>query len=109
MLDKDRIVEMIRRHFEETGEVPGLDTFHREHPDVLRTAFAGLYWSRWSGVVRDAGLAPREFTRTSDDRVVSGTLAEITRELGRYPTQAELRLRRKTGALAFDPAVTPLI
>lgn len=101
-MNKDQILDAIRHHFAETGEAPGRETFLRQHPDVPRMAFRGLYWARWSDAVREAGLTPREFTSATDETALFRPLAQLTRALGRYPTQPELVLHRQS-----DPG-TPL-
>jgi len=90
-----QILDEIRRHFEETGAAPGLSTFLRAHPDVPPTAFRGLYWAKWSDALAEAGVTAREFTAATDEELLFRPLAELTRSLGRYPSQAELRLQRR--------------
>ncbi len=99
-MNREQILEEIRRHFEETGDVPGIESFLRDHPAVPRTAFRGLHWEKWTDAVREAGLTPRQFTPATDEAVVFRVLAELTLSLGAYPTQPQLTWRRKS-----DPTI----
>lgn len=55
----------------------------------------GRYWARWSEAVREAGYEPGEWsTQVQSDDELLRILADLTREFGRVPTIAELRMRR---------------
>jgi hypothetical protein len=56
----------------------------------------GRYWTSWSEAVTEAGLQPNKFqgvVHTNDDLVRH--LATLTRELGHFPTWAEIKFRSR--------------
>jgi hypothetical protein len=58
--------------------------------------WAGRYWSRWSDAVREAGLTPNARNERTSKAVMLGKIAELTRELGKFPGQWDMRLRRQS-------------
>jgi hypothetical protein len=57
------------------------------------------YWPRWSEAVREAGFEPNQLQGRYDDETVIGQLVAEIRRLGRMPTVAEMRLRRRQDPL----------
>ena len=53
-----------------------------------------MYWVRWSDAVIEAGFEPNEMQAAYDDEGLIRQLAELTRDLGHVPTEAEIRMRR---------------
>jgi hypothetical protein len=96
-VSKDEILEEIRRCAAENGGVPlGRERFAAE-TGIKEPAWRGRYWVTWNDAVTEAGLAPNAMkTRTSDDEYILQRLALLTRKLGRFPTDAHLKLERRT-------------
>ena len=60
---------------------------------IGRHEWLGRYWARWGDVLAEAGFEPNEKTAPADrDAVLTAYLGWIT-ELGRIPTEGELRVR----------------
>lgn len=104
IMDKQFILDEIRRVAQENnGSPPGRDRFVRE--TGLSKYECQRYWARWGDALREAGFKPNTMNpRFSDDEVL-GTLAGIVRQLGRLPTRAELRLRRRNDHSIPSPGV----
>jgi hypothetical protein len=49
------------------------------------------HWSRYNDLVREAGLEPNTKTEASKVQDLQAFLAELTRQLGRFPTNNDLR------------------
>lgn len=94
-MSKQHILDEIRRTAEENGGVPlGLDRF------VVATGikefdWRGRYWARWGDAVREAGLTANTVRARTDEEYLVSQLASFIRELGRYPTVSEMRLRKR--------------
>ena len=96
---KQRILDEIRRTASENGGVPlGVDRFLKA-TGITEATWRGRYWARWNDAIREAGFTPNALNPKIDEEALVGQLAEFIRELGRYPTVAEMRLRkRRVGA-----------
>lgn len=103
-VDKDEILDEIRRCAAENGGVPlGRERFAAE-TGIRETAWRGRYWVNWSEAVGEAGLEPNSMQgRTVDDDSILAKLALITRRLGRFPPVAYLRLERRTDSSLPHP------
>lgn len=93
---REHIIREIRRLADENGGVPvGVRRFESE-TGISQWQWLGHYWARWSDAVREAGFAPGEWnTQALDDDELLQVLADITREMGRLPTVAEMRMRKR--------------
>lgn len=106
-MDRQQILEELRRITSEAeGTVPGRRRFE-ELTGIRESDWSGKYWARWSDAVREAGLAPNDRQGAYSDEHLLSSLARITRELGRFPVAAELRMwKRRDASLpshgAFD-------
>ncbi|MCB9992818.1 MAG: GIY-YIG nuclease family protein [Hyphomicrobiaceae bacterium] len=79
------------------GKAPGRTTFSQE-TGVKKHEWM-KHWARWSDVLADAGLAPNSLTPASDPEALLGAYLSFVQELGRIPTNGELRVKRNA-----DPA-----
>lgn len=94
-VDKQHILAEIRRTAAENEGVPlGVRAFKAE-TGIKEFDWRGRYWARWSDAVREAGLAPNPRNPKLDETALLRPLATYMRELGRYPTVAEMRLRKR--------------
>lgn len=97
-MKKQRILDELRRTAAENGGVPlGIDRFAAE-TGIKESDWRGRFWARWSDAVREAGLTPNKLRPRGDNRALLGPLAAFIRELGRYPTVSEMRLRKRQDA-----------
>jgi hypothetical protein len=96
---KEEILAHIRRIAEENdGCAPGIRQFLTE-TGIKRADWEGRYWARWRDAVGESGLHPNERTPRLDDGFILAKLADLTRELGHFPTISEINLygRRSPG------------
>ena len=92
---KDQILAEIRRIAEKQGgRAPGKNQFFNE-TGIKESDWSGRYWSRWGDAVAEAGFQPNTLQPRLDDNFMLAKLADLTRNLGRFPTVADLRLRTR--------------
>jgi len=91
---REQIISEIRRCAEENGGTPpGRDRFART-TGIAQSYWEGRYWARWSDALADAGYGPNPWNEALGDDLLLGALAGLVRDLGHYPTTAEVRLAR---------------
>ncbi len=95
MISKAHILDEIRRTADaNSGKALGKERFERE-TGIREWDWSGRYWARWSEALAEAGYAANEMNTRLDDEIVLEALASEVRNLGRFPTASELRLRRR--------------
>jgi hypothetical protein len=95
-MDKDHIIAEIQRTAAANdGQPLGSGRFEKE-TGIKRYDWYGKYWARWSDAITEAGLPPNEFTKPFNDEFLIETLANLVRELGRFPVEAELQMRSRS-------------
>ena len=94
-MDRAYILAEIRRTAEANGGAPlGRARFASE-TGIRESDWSGRYWARWNDALAEAGFPPNQLqARYADHDVLAALVTEI-RRLGRMPTHAELRLRRR--------------
>jgi hypothetical protein len=90
-MDRAYILCEIRRTAAASGEVLGWRRFESE--TGIRQSDWSRYWARWGEATREAGLSPNDFTKAYDRGALLEKYAALTRELGRLPTSADLRVK----------------
>jgi len=91
-MTKDQILSEIRRSANANGgKAIGWRRFKSE--TGIRMSDWLQYWARWGDAVREAGLAPLEFTTAYDDSTLLGCYAKLVRETGRLPAWSDLILK----------------
>lgn len=94
-MSKERILAEIRRTAEANGGTPlGLDRFLAE-TGIGESAWRGRYWVRWNDAVREAGFTPNTRPEKTNADTLLAHLGTYVRELGRYPTVSEMRMRKR--------------
>lgn len=94
-MDKAYILAEIRRTAEGNGGQPlGWRRLEAE-AGIRYEDWYGVYWARWNDAVREAGLTPNQFVKAYDPGELLDRLASLTLELGRLPTEGDLRLKSK--------------
>lgn len=95
VFSKAHILTELRRVAEENGgKAPGRARFATE-TGIRESDWAGRYWARWGDAIREAGLQPNSLNKRIDTETLLDALLDVTRQLGRFPTDAELRMRRR--------------
>ena len=98
LVSKQHILAEIRRTASENGGKPlgsrrfSATTGIREHD------WLGRHWARWGDATTEAGFKPNALQAAYKDELVHETLVALVRELGHFPTDAELRLKRRSDA-----------
>ena len=94
-MEREHILGEIRRTAEANGGVAlGKSRFVAE-TGIRETDWRGRYWARWSDALAEAGYPPNEYQQKFDDEMVLAKLVAEIRRLGRMPTVAEMKLRRR--------------
>lgn len=94
-MDKNYILREIKRTAEANGGEPlGRARFFAE-TGIREIDWRGKYWARWGDALLEAGFLPNKRTPRMDESLLAEKLIGLTRELGRFPTQAEMRLKRR--------------
>jgi hypothetical protein len=91
---KEHIVSEIRRlAVENGGRPPGTQAFKRE-TGMTENAWRGRYWVNWGQALTEAGYTPNSWCQPIPEEDLLKRLAMHIRELGRYPVNSELSIRR---------------
>jgi len=89
-MDKQDIINEIQRTAKANGGVAlGWRRFEEE-TGIRYYDWYGHFWSRWGDAVREAGFEPNRMSEAYDDQLLLEKLAQLTRSLGRVPTNADL-------------------
>lgn len=91
-MDRDTIIAEIKRTAAENGGKP-LGRLRLEAKTGIRPIDWMRYWSRFGDAQREAGFEPNERTAAYDVAELCRSLALLARELGRFPTQGDLRVK----------------
>lgn len=91
-MDKEAIIAEIKRTATENGSKPlGRERFERL--TGIKAYDVNRYWARWSDALIEAGFQPNSLNAAYDDSLLLSKLAELTIELGKFPTKNEIRLK----------------
>lgn len=94
-MEKAQILETIRQMAGANGgKAPGYERF-ASHTGLGKADWYPKYWLKWSDAVREAGCEPNSLSTSFDEEVLIQKYAELTRELGRFPIEGELRIKRR--------------
>lgn len=95
-MNKQHILDAIVRTAKLNGGIPlGIDRFAIE-TEIKESDWRGRFWARWGDAVSEAGFTPNVLRPKTDDDVLLSHLAAFVRELGRYPTVSEMRMRKRS-------------
>jgi hypothetical protein len=93
---RDEIINLIRRIAAQNGgKAPGKMTFANE-TGITETKWSGIYWARWGDALAEAGFKPNALQGRLDSGMILNKIVEFAKLLGRLPTRAEMKLRRRT-------------
>ena len=94
-VNKQHILDEIRRTAQDNGGMPlGKGRFEGE-TGIKEGHWRGRFWARWGDAVREAGLTPNTLQPKTDDDLMFAELGKFVRELRRFPTVAEMRMRKR--------------
>jgi len=94
-MDKEHIIEEIRRTARENGEVPlGMSRFFSQ-TGIKESDWRGKYWVRWGDALVEAGYEPNKMQSGYDEIYLIERLVVLMREIGHFPVVAELKLKSR--------------
>jgi len=94
-MTKERILTEIRRTAAANNGVPlGQERFLAE-TGIQPSDWTGKFWARWGDALLEAGFQPNQLKTARSDEDLLGNLANLTRELGRFPVVTEMKLRAR--------------
>jgi hypothetical protein len=92
-VDKQHILNEIRRTAKANeGNPLGVRAFRTE-TGIKESEWSGKFWVRWSDAVTEAGFTPNQWQGAYGDEVLIAKLVSLTRELGKFPVQGDLRMK----------------
>lgn len=96
-MDRDTIIAEIKRTAAGNGGKPlGRERFQSE--TGIKNYEWMRYWARFGDALREAGYEANTLRAAHDEGIVMGRVALLARELGRFPTQGDLRVKRTNDA-----------
>lgn len=94
-MNKQEILSEIKRIAEKCGgKAPGFQRFAAE-TGVHKSDWYPNIWLRWGDAIREAGCQPNDFITAYDTNFLIKKYIELFRELGHFPIEGELRIKRK--------------
>lgn len=94
-MKRSQIIDEIKRIANKNNGIPpGKEKFAKESGIGVYDWY-GVFWTRWSDALIEAGYPPNKFNEPYDHNYLLKCLAELTRELGRFPTSGDLRLKAR--------------
>lgn len=93
-VDKELILSEVRRTATENqGRPLGRQRFQKETGIRVQSVLVKLGYRRWSDVLQAAGFEANELQSAYDPELLCELLAELTRELGSFPTSIDIRIK----------------
>ena len=94
-MKKEHILAEIKRTTNENGGVPlGLQRFC-EVTGITRDDWEGIFWIKWSDAQIEAGFEPNVFSLPAfDEECLLQNIIDYIRQLGHFPTQNELKIKK---------------
>src|SRR2546427_4383381 len=95
-MTRQHILDEIRRAAKANGGVPlGFKRFEQE-TGIRHNDWFGKHWGRWGDALREAGFAPNTLQDAFSDDFLIERLIAFIRELGRFPANGDLRLKKRS-------------
>ncbi|MBI3210706.1 MAG: GIY-YIG nuclease family protein [Candidatus Solibacter usitatus] len=94
-MTKQQILGEIKRTTAVNGGSPlGKSRFYTE-TGIKQTDWYGKYWARWGDAVKEAGFVPNQLQVGIEEEAVLLNVANLARDLGRFPVAGDLRLKSR--------------
>jgi hypothetical protein len=92
-MDKVYIIKEIKRTAEENGGIPLGRIKFKSETGIKYADWYGKYWANWGDALKEAGYEPNLFQKAYDNEVLIAKLIELIRQIGKFPTWGEIRLK----------------
>lgn len=94
-MDKHFIIEEIKRTAAENGNKPlGREKFCKV-TGINSYEWLGKYWARWGDALAEAGYEPNKLQDSFSDDFIIEKFISLIQESGKFPVDAELRIKRR--------------
>jgi hypothetical protein len=94
-MNKTDILAAIREAADANEGVPLGRARFKQQTGIMESAWSGKYWTRWSDAIREAGYASNVMNQPHPVEDLLRPLAELARDIGHFPTQPEMNLKRR--------------
>ena len=95
MVNKNHILDEIRRTASENGGSPlGRNRFENE-TGIKYSDWYSIYWVRWGDALREAGFTPNQFQLVYEEEYLLEKFISLIKELGRFPVAGEIRMKAR--------------
>ncbi|MBM4147342.1 MAG: GIY-YIG nuclease family protein [Nitrospira sp.] len=95
-MNKEDILKEIKRTAQENGGMPlGQQRFLRE-TGIKKSDWYGKIWARWGDAISEAGFSPNSLQTAYDVNVLFERYVQLVRELGRLPTDGDVKLKARS-------------
>lgn len=102
-LSKQEILRQIKQTAAENGGAALGRRKFETATGIGENDWSGVYWANWADAVAEAGLTlTTEFTKKLDDEHLLRCMVSLIREKGRFPSVAEVKLRRRSDSAFPD-------
>lgn len=92
---RDQILSEIRRFANASGGKPPGRSLFEAQTGIPTSAWYGVYWSKWSQAVEEAGFTPNTFNKKLNEEFVLTKFAQACRHFGKVPTAVEARMYKR--------------
>ena len=96
-MDRATIIAEIKRTAGENGGKP-LGRQRLEAETGIKPHHLMKHWARYGDALKEAGLSPNALQEPFDEAAVLRRVVELARELGRFPTWVDFRVKRTRDA-----------
>ena len=90
---REEILEIFRACQLSLGKPPGREAFFRK--SGVKGAEVDYHWPRYSALVKEAGAQPNKLQSKLPDETVFQEFAQVCQQLGKIPTNNELRIAQR--------------
>jgi hypothetical protein len=95
-MTREQIIEQIKRTATENGGVPLGSRSFADATGIGMAKWRGRYWRSWGDALREAGFEPNRPKEAHGSEQLLLALTKLVAKLGRFPTQAEMMLEKRT-------------
>src|ERR1700676_3428860 len=102
---RQQIIEEIRRIANQSrGKAPGRQAFERS-TGIKMSEWYPRVWLRWGEALAEAGFPPNQLATRMDDEFIIEKFIGLSRQLGRFPVDGEIRRKAKEESSVPRPPV----